>query len=968
MRPEKKTISRRILLLMSIMVAIEIMLLVGSIFGSGVVERLNQNEADILEERVINRKNYLENEMVHNWSNVDMSVQSINETTTRLIAQGKISREQLNSGDSDICEPFMEDVSDVLVSLLRNNRVTGAFVVFNTDNLDATGSIENKSGIYIRDLDPVSGASSENRDLLIERAPACLLSTLNISTDNCWRPMYEFSKNEGYSPCFYEPYQKAYQSQEVNKNYLNYGYWSQAYKLYGDEREAISYSVPLILEDGTVYGVLGVDLTLDYLKKVMPYTELFENKLGSYVLAIKEKGSSDYRDVFVNGPVYERYGKGSDEEFYRNMQKLNLYNSNTPFFDQEWYLVGGVRTVDLFSFSKQIFGVLVMSIVLTLLAGVGGSVLISRIVSNPIATLCRNLNAMCPGKSLQLNRTGIAEIDRLSSAIEMLNQEVIDSATKFEQIINMASVQIGGFEYNSKEEVFFITKGFFQVFGLSHDPASIEEFQEAMEVFKDYIISEKNGDFLFEVPSETGNTYIKLKYTDDGIRYIGVVEDVTQAVLEKDRIKYERDHDLLTGLINRRAFYSVLHRVFEKHPEQLKIAALVMMDLDNLKNINDSYGHDWGDKYICCAADVFRKAVPEETVVSRVSGDEFYLFFYGYESKGEIRSLIDKLREDIANQKIILPNNEICSLKVSGGITWYPDDSESYEELLKFSDFAMYKTKQTVKGKMNEFDIGIYNKEAVLLQNKEELTTMLEKALVQYHFQPIVDTATGELFAYEALMRVEMPTLHTPEEVITLARLEGKLDQVEVLTWRKALEAYDNHMRMKAVPSHCKVFINSISNQVLPVEIVSELEHQFGGILNLVVMEMTENERLEATVLQHKKMMVSYWNGAIALDDYGSGYNTEKNLLSLNPEFIKIDMEIIRDIDKDLNKQKIVANITSYAHERGMKLVAEGIETKEEAKTVISMGIDYLQGYLVGKPTLHPQNIDEEVKLFLRQQ
>lgn len=975
-------IFQKILILMSILIGIEIILLIGFIFASNVTTHLNENAKDILDERVINRRNYLENEMVLTWSNIDMAVSAINATTDSLVKNGNLIIDQLDDSSQN-AEELMNQITDNLISVLRNNRVTGVFVVFNTDNLDSVEKMSNKPGIYIRDLDPTSQYSNENLDLLIERAPASVIQKLGIPTDSGWRPDFEFKNKKEFYPFLYEPFQSAFLNQNLSNNYADHGYWSKGYTLDADERDVFSYSVPLILEDGTVYGIMGIDITFDYLKKTLPYKELFEDKLGSYILAVKEKNSDTYEKIFAHGSIYSQYAEeplttaltetsdkadwmnSEEDTFYYAVQELHLYNSNTPFSNEQWFLVGTVRTMDLFAFSNQILITLMMAIGLTLAAGIMGSFFISKIVSRPISMLYSNINTMQPGKAIELKRTGIMEIDRLASAIEILNQEVIDSATKFTQIIEMSSIRMGGFEIHSKEGTLFITEGFFDILGIQKTCTDVETFKNIMEELTPCIISREEGEILFCPPTHS-ITYVKLKYMENEEKYIGIVEDVTQSVLEKDRIRYERDHDLLTGLINRRAFYKKMHELFYTHPDLLKISALVMLDLDNLKNLNDTFGHDCGDKYIFSAAESFRNHVPEDTIVSRISGDEFYVFFYGYETKQEIQILLDQLKEGISGQTIMLPNQEKCHIKVSGGVAWYPDDSISYEELLKYSDFAMYKTKQRFKGEMSEFDIGMYNQEIYLLQNKAELNAFLEKALVHYHFQPIVDSSTGEIFAYEALMRPQTPNLRTPDDILTLARLEAKLNQVEILTWTKSLEAYESYLQENLIEDGCKIFINSIANQPILPESINIIEKRFGSYLNNIVLEVTENEKMDENILLHKKMMLKRWNASIALDDYGSGYNSEKNLLSLSPEFIKIDMEIVQNIDQDVDKQKVVENIISYAHERGMKLIAEGIETESEAKKVVSMGVDYLQGYFLAKPALRPPVISDEVKDFLK--
>ncbi|MEG1773243.1 MAG: EAL domain-containing protein, partial [Oscillospiraceae bacterium] len=446
---------------------------------------------------------------------------------------------------------------------------------------------------------------------------------------------------------------------------------------------------------------------------------------------------------------------------------------------------------------------------------------------------------------------------------------------------------------------------------------------------------------------------------DDGVRCIGLAEDVTRATLELDMIEHERDHDLLTGLINRRAFHRQMAQLFEQGDDTLKTAALVMMDLDNLKRLNDLYGHDCGDKYIRATAESFLESAPNTTIISRISGDEFYLFFYGYNSRKEILALLARLKLGIAKKLFLLPTQEPFGISVSGGVAWYPSDSRSLDELSRFSDFAMYKAKQSRKGELEHFDLHVYQRENYLLQNKAELTELIEKERIEYHFQPIVCARTGKIYAYEALMRANMPALHTPDEIITLARLESKLSQIETLTWFKAMEAFADLCQRGQIAPSCRVFINSMANQIMSASKFRAFEVRFGEFLSRIVLEFTEEERADEAMLLQKRHQMEKWHAALALDDYGSGYNSGKMLLSLSPKFIKVDLSIIRGIDQNSDKQKLVQNIVSYAHERDMLVVAEGIETVPEAETVIRTGADFLQGYFLARPASKPPTISE---------
>ncbi len=235
---------------------------------------------------------------------------------------------------------------------------------------------------------------------------------------------------------------------------------------------------------------------------------------------------------------------------------------------------------------------------------------------------------------------------------------------------------------------------------------------------------------------------------------------------------------------------------------------------------------------------------------------------------------------------------------------------------MRYADFAMYKVKHSVKGELSDFDLETYNNETYRLQNKAELNELIEKQAVQFHFQPIVDAKTGEIFAYEALMRAHMSTLKTPDEIFTLARLEFKLNQMETIAWFKSMEAFTALARENGITEEQKIFINSVPNHIVPEDKLKVFEEQYRHYLQRIVLEITEEEEQQEDICEKKKDLLKRWGAQVALDDYGSGYNSEKALLGLAPHFIKVDLSIIRNINTDRDKQKIVENIVSYAHER----------------------------------------------------
>lgn len=965
---------------MSILSLIAIIILSGSLVVGGVYKKLNQNAKDIIDQKVINRSSYLQNTMLNSWSDLSETAASINAVAEQMDAQGKIQFETLDY-NSETAAPLIMETVDELISMMRVKKVTGAYLIFNTHNLDE--GTEDKPGIYLRDLDPSSRETEENADILIERAPAEVVKSLNIATDSAWRPRFEFKKTETeYYDFFYTPYQQAI-SNEKQFSVTDMGYWGGRCRLYGTNYDTFTYSIPLINGDGLVYGVMGIDITLEYLNKTLPSHELLGDEGSSYMLGFSQGNECLFYNVAVNGRAWNKddssmkltkngndyYVYDDGKKLYVSVQYLNIYNSNTPYSNQKWALIGMADTNELFTFADKVKSILIMGIFLTLLVGIGGSYVFSYMISRPIKRLTDEVTQAKIKEKVKFSGTNISEIDRFARTMEQLNQNIRDTSMKFTNLLQMASVKLAGFEYNEDTEELFLSDNFFEIFlnyNVNTSRLSLSQFKEKFKEYESYIISsdyDKMG-YLFQIPDGDSFIYVNLRLLKNGSIHTGIVENVTNTVIEKKVIEYERDHDTLTGLLNRGALMRIADDLFKNHREELKTAALLMLDLDNLKYLNDNYGHEVGDNYIAKAGRTFLENVPKQSVVSRISGDEFYIFFYGYDCEAEILELIHVLKQaiDAATVPIV---DKTFKIEVSGGIAWYPRDSESFEKLQHFADYAMYKIKHTSKGAMTDFDRNAYLRDSFEREVKQELKEIITKKTLQFYFQPIISSHDGSVFAYEALMRSFMPLLKSPQEILRVAKEENCLNAIEELTWELSLETFAKHKKNHLTDRDTKIFINSISNQILSEEKIKELEEIYPEHLKNIVLEVTEGECVNENLQQKKAELMRQWNARIALDDYGSGYNGERMLLQIAPEFIKIDMEIIRNIDSNPDKCKIVENIVDYAHERGMKVIAEGIETIEELKQVIKLHVDYLQGFLFSKPQyLPPQIQDEMVQLI----
>lgn len=709
------------------LILLQAAILLGSLYLSGIFSQVNSNERSILGKQVVNRANYLEIQMTQQWSDIAELAQSINRKTQAAIEQGAIRLDLLENDSKEASKLIGMICTDMIETMYRNKN-SGIYVIFNTSSLD--GNVEPKTGFHVRDFDPTVNATTQYSDLLLECAPISTVKAMNISTDTGWDTRYDFGT--AYGDYFRKPFMEAYRAMRKLEA-VDYACWNSSAQ--SSLPSGLTYSMPLMLEDGTLYGVLGVELLDDYVGDSLPYDELGFGTDGTYMLALFDKGTNRATLKMVSGKTRLRRGEtialtpGKDgsyafeqdgKKIVTQMDRLTVYDMYAPFDSETWVLMGATTAQSLYAFSKRVSRMILLAIALMLIFDAAGSVLIARRLSKPIEKLSKEVDIarMNENGIPRLSITGIREIDHFAEAFAGLSREAINTSTRFLRMLDMASVDIAGCEFDTSKEAdvtpAFATDNFFPLLGVPNGDAgkvTLGQIKMLQSKMTNSVLSvEKKGDStLLHVRSLDGKErYVRLKETQIESRTIVLAEDVTTSTLERLRIERERDYDLLTGLYNRRAFYRFAGRLFDR-PDKMKHAAVVMMDLDNLKRTNDTFGHEWGDRYIHEAAVCFLRNIPDGTLCARVSGDEFNILFCGYDSREAVQRAIDRLVSGIENSHFNLPDGQATRIHVSGGIAWYPEDGTELMELIKCADFAMYQMKRNEKGRFGVFDRTQYN-------------------------------------------------------------------------------------------------------------------------------------------------------------------------------------------------------------------------------------------------------------------
>lgn len=964
----RKSIAVKLSLVMVTIIVLQAILLIGSVLASGVVSSIQTNAYSALNEKVSNRKNYLQNEMNSRFSNITRYAYDIVSVYDSMFdATGWINDQNADA--------FLESITPNILDMLRNTMTTGSFIILDNNKTENSAH----SGVYLKDVDPVLN-SEANKDIYMLKGPVAVSRSLLIPLEKTWS--YGITMNEQQKSIFDKPYLAAKETDRLNL----LGYWDVIPDLAGSDSSTLTYTVPLISSSGAAFGVLGVEVFQDYLYNILPSNELSTDQSLGYligrrdqetqqVIPILSQGARQNQIIHINEPLqlsaineeFNCYYIGDTKNnapVICSVNEIKLYNNNTPFENEQWVIIGMVEEDAILGFSNRfiqtLFIAFTVSIVIGVLVVFGGT----RTFVKPIIALANKVRTNDPNAVAEMGLIGLSEIDDLSTAIVELNQNVIDVSLKTDKIIGMVNLPLGTFEYKKGAGFVTCSPNLLSILNFSINLSAnntIEQklFFDKISMIMNRIEDKENNFYLL---SENPAAWVKIVIVENENSVLGVVMDVTYQVLENNSIKFERDYDSLTKIYNRNAFRRETEEIFVQGIR--RVAAFLMFDLDNLKYINDVYGHDIGDNYIKLAAQMLTRYMQNNAVVGRMSGDEFYVFLHDFESKESVWKLLNQMYEGFDHNQLLLPNGEGFKLRMSGGISWYEDDATALDELVKFADFAMYQGKHSIKGVVREFDREVYNNEFFMLSGREELNNILDNQLLEFVFQPIVSAKTGEIYAYESLMRPQSEVLSTPLKLIQIAKSQSNLWKIEKLTFFKTLATYSKYAHLF---NNCKIFINSVPNEKLKEGEYRELERLYPNLLKNVVIEIIENEKLDVSTLAFKRELMDRWGGALALDDYGSGYNGDISLLRIEPNIVKIDRLLIEGIENDRNRQSIIQKLIRYGKEQSVLILAEGIETKGQMDKVISMGVDLLQGFYIAYPDGVPNFDNSKIALEIQQ-
>jgi diguanylate cyclase (GGDEF)-like protein len=437
------------------------------------------------------------------------------------------------------------------------------------------------------------------------------------------------------------------------------------------------------------------------------------------------------------------------------------------------------------------------------------------------------------------------------------------------------------------------------------------------------------------------------------VMVVGSSKVLSRTLLE---LEYYAVHDPLTGLHNRRQFNEMLNYEISRSERHQHEFSVLMLDLDDFKDINDSYGHPTGDTTLCAIATVLLEHTRNGDLCARIGGDEFAIILTETGPAGAL-VVAENISRALRELALTSAQGNRFHLTVSIGVSSYPVDCLTIDNLLEGVDAAMYKAKDMGKDSVCAFDA---TEARVSVRetrdNAENLREALKEGRIIPYYQSIVNCQTGELYAFETLARLKSPTGETTSAAMFIETIEkyGLARNLDLAMINNSFAAKRACMDANRPEANAKLFINLSVQEIQGRGILGyaeELCQQLQLPPESIVFELLERDAIgDMTNMRRFLTNLRRKGFAFALDDFGTGYNSFHYLRELRFDYVKIDGAFVRNILTSKVDYALVHNLSKLCQDIDILTVAEFVENQEIWEALKDMGINYAQGYHIGMP------------------
>lgn len=438
---------------------------------------------------------------------------------------------------------------------------------------------------------------------------------------------------------------------------------------------------------------------------------------------------------------------------------------------------------------------------------------------------------------------------------------------------------------------------------------------------------------------------------------VGIIHDITEHKRNESEIWQKANYDALTQLPNRRLFLDRLQQEIMKNPRSGKLLALMYIDLDRFKEVNDTLGHKAGDQLLVEAARRIKGCVRQSDTVARLGGDEFTVILPDITGSAHIEhaagDIVNALRHPFQLGR------DVAHISASIGITFYPRDAQTLEALLINADQAMYDAKGHGKNRFSYFKPEMQSAALERISLGNELRRAVEQQKLELHYQPIIDLASGRIVKAETLLRWNHPERGPigPDQFIPIAEDIGLIGKIGDWVFHQAVAMSRTLLERGGAGSReCRV---QISINKSPRQFITgntqltwvEYLKQQNIPAACICLEITEDLLMENNPEIQNKLAAFHQAGIqLSLDDFGIGYSAMGYLKQFDIDYLKIDSSFARSIVENATDRAIMEAIVAMAHKLGIRVVAEGVETEQQRVLLAQAGCDLGQGYLFSRP------------------
>ena len=459
-------------------------------------------------------------------------------------------------------------------------------------------------------------------------------------------------------------------------------------------------------------------------------------------------------------------------------------------------------------------------------------------------------------------------------------------------------------------------------------------------------VGRRQNDTTFPVEFSLGVTHL------DGKKlYIATVRNISERKEAEHVIWRQANYDTLTGLPNRALFTDRLLQGMSRADREGDKLALMFVDLDHFKRVNDTLGHSVGDKLLVEAASRLKECLRKNDTVARLGGDEFTVILHGISKPQQCELVGLKILEYLAKPFHLDGDETFVSGSI--GITLYPDDGRDIETLLRNADNAMYKAKEAGRNSLHFFTQQMHEQVHKRIAIEADLRQALPRNQMFLHYQPIVDATTLAVSGVEALLRWDHPGrgMVAPNDFISVAEETGLIVPIGEWVLRTACDQAKAWLDDGLLPG--RIAVNVSSRQCRHgswLEFIEWVLRDSGLPPDLLTIEITESVLLDGMDFRVAMCVLQDMGVHLSIDDFGTGYSSLSYLKQFPADVVKIDRTFVSDVVNDPDSAALTQAIVAMAHGLKLKTVAEGVENVEQVEFLRALGCDYLQGFYFSRP------------------